>query len=1033
MKGKGLHLSTFILALSFGGVLFVSALFAISSYFSTQKLIEREISQSFDYRHSILNLSLEERLNIAQSRLSSRVNHPELIEAIEGKNQKKVEEILFSLLQEEETKNLDILFLSGEGGVIIGDVSSPLSTLGGQKEKLLANAMDAFDNWILLGVGEGAEQSIALFLSIPVIEPELGRVVGGVHAAISLTENLRFTRELKEAANVSELIVSYGGRIHSNASGQKYPGLVDQFKDLDSPFISLGGDVAALLKTKFKTGDGTPLTLVTFLKGDASTSLSDLYARGAVYLLLAAVVTALVIAYIARHLISKSSDHLFSYVDNVLKGDRKASFEKGPVSEFNLLGNAVSEMVTTIHENERYLTNLIELANSPIVAWDGDGKITKFNRAAERLFARKSEDVEKVPVRKLMGMIGLSEEGERSILERSLGGSVIDNWEMVVTNPKTGQDHYLSWSISPVAFHNDNTVATVLAQGLDMTRRKLAEEELQRVNEELELRVMHRTRAMEDEISERRQIEQELRKSEERFRDIAESASDWFWEMGPDLRFTYMSDKAIISTGFQPGDIIGKTRMELVPTERMIAEGDKWREHSAMLQRHESFQGFEYHITNRDGEDRVFRISGKPIIDGKTGEFLGYRGAGRDVTKSHLQQEELHQAMEQAENASQAKSEFLSSMSHELRTPLNGILGFAQLLMMPNVSNLTDKQKEFASQIVKAGQHLLDLINEILDLAKIEARKVDVSLEAVAPSVVMHDVTELIKGLAEDYGITVQDDVAGRELPPVYADFTRLKQVLVNLGSNAVKYNSTDGVVTFDCRICTDENMVEFSVADTGQGIPPDEVEQLFQPFNRLGAEFSDVEGTGIGLTITHQLVELMDGKLGVESTVGSGSRFWVRMPLYEEQQQNENRTLVPSILQDEIETVVFDDEINLLYVEDNPNNRKLMEELLSGVENINLNTTRTAEEGIDLAYSHKPDLIFLDINLPGMSGWQMLEMLRSNEHTQHIPVVAVTAQAMMKDVEKGKEAGFDAYVAKPININNVFDVIRANTQKPAE
>jgi len=662
--------------------------------------------------------------------------------------------------------------------------------------------------------------------------------------------------------------------------------------------------------------------------------------------------------------------------------------------------------------------------------WDEQGRMTKFNRAAERMMGFVVDADQKPDIQDIMGAISQADESERkiSVLERSLNGEMIDGWEMAHRNFKTGQINYITWSISPVAFHQDGSVATVLAQGLDITQRKHAEKELHRINEELERRVANRTRALEDEIVERRQIEAELRNSEERFRDIAEASSDWFWEMGPDLRFSYMSDKAMMVSGFLEEEIIGKTREELIGLTPEDGQQPKWRAHLEALERREPFRAFEYTLKNRHGEKRVFRISGKPVFNSLTGDFLGYRGSGRDVTEDYLRAQELQTAKEEAENASQAKTEFLSSMSHELRTPLNGILGFAQLLLMPKGSQLQDSQKEFINQILKAGNHLLNLINEILDLAKIEARKVEISLEPVNPYNVMEDVIDLLDGLARDRGIQLINEITEDNTTMIYADFTRLKQVLVNLGGNAIKYNKDQGLVRFTCAYDAGRDMVQFNVIDTGPGIDPKKKEELFVPFNRLNAEFSEIEGTGIGLAITDKLVGLMGGELGVDSSPGEGSCFWFRLPVYKQALIDRRKGFTAF---HGIETVnpVLKRTLSILYVEDNPSNSTLMQDALAQSPNIELIIKRTAEEGLAYIETHDVDLLFLDINLPRMSGWDMMEILRQKQQIGDFPIIAVTAQAMRADIARAQTVGFADYLSKPIHLKDVFDLIRKHTQ----
>ncbi|WP_419797965.1 MAG: PAS domain S-box protein [Terasakiella sp.] len=1034
-NNKGFRLSTFILALSFGGVLSVSALFGVSSYLSAQRLVDHEIRQSFDYRHRIVQLNLNEKLSQIAARLSLLSDLQPLIQAVGDSARSDVDNFLFDVMQSDEMRDLDVLIITNQQGAVIGDASSLLSPLSKLTGHIYQNAPRVFQKWSLVEL-DVSSQKMALVYSVPLIEGVYGQVIGAAYVAFALTENIQFSKRLMAAADVARLYLTNETRILVKAGSDPLGQDMDDTqvlslaKKANNDIIKVGDYVGASQDINIGVNGGGKLNVITFMRRDTAVDLMQEYRMSGLLLIIGALITALCIAYMIRRLMRNSTLRLTAYVDQVNKGDRAARFQAGPVQEFNRLGDVVGNMVATIHENERYLTNLIDLAPSPIIVWDEQGRMTKFNRAAERMMGFVVDAGQTPDVQDIMAEISQSNELERkaSILQRSLNGEMIEGWEMAHRNFKTAQINYISWSISPVAFHSDGSVATVLAQGLDITQRKRAEKELQRINEELERRVTNRTRALEDEIVERRHIETELRNSEERFRDIAEASSDWFWEMGPDLRFSYMSDKAMIVSGFMEEDIIGKTREELIGLTPEDCQQPKWRAHIETMERREPFRAFEYTLKNHHGDKRVFRISGKPVFNSLTGDFLGYRGSGRDVTEDYLRAQELQIAKEEAENASQAKSEFLSSMSHELRTPLNGILGFAQLLLMPKGNQLQDSQKEFINQILKAGNHLLNLINEILDLAKIEARKVEISLEPVNPYNVMEDVIDLLDGLAHDRGIQLINEITEDNTTMIYADFTRLKQVLVNLGGNAIKYNKERGLVRFTCKYDAGLDMVQFNVIDTGLGIDLKQKDELFVPFNRLNAEFSEIEGTGIGLAITDKLVGLMGGEMGVDSTPGEGSCFWFRLPVYK-QVLSDGRKGGAAF--QEIETInpVLRRTLKILYVEDNPSNSALMQDALTQSPNVELIIKRTAEEGLAYIETDEVDLLFLDINLPGMSGWDMMEILRQKQKFGDFPIIAVTAQAMRTDVVRAQTVGFADYLSKPINLKDVFDLIRKHTR----
>ena len=407
------------------------------------------------------------------------------------------------------------------------------------------------------------------------------------------------------------------------------------------------------------------------------------------------------------------------------------------------------------------------------------------------------------------------------------------------------------------------------------------------------------------------------------------------------------------------------------------------------------------------------------VLRDENGKPLRMLGVVSDITEKRQADEELAKATADAEAANVAKSEFLSSMSHELRTPLNAILGFAQLMENDPRAPLSDDQKDYMQHVIKGGNHLLELINEVLDLAKIEAGKLTLSLESVDTGQLIDECLNFAATLAEKRSITIHDKVP-RNVPHIWVDYLRTKQALLNLLSNAVKYNCAGGAITIETEL-VNASMLRISVSDTGAGIAQERMGELFLPFNRLGADASEIEGTGIGLTLTKKLVEEMSGAIGVESSVGEGSSFWIDLPVSE-------LAVVEEILEDQSE-VSFELHLQdftrkLLYVEDNPANLALMEGIIDRVDHLDVISTHTAELGLAMAEEQQPDVIVLDVNLPGMNGVEAVKELKSNEATKNIPVIALSANAMPKTIEDGIRAGFDAYLTKPVILKDLMEAL---------
>jgi PAS domain S-box-containing protein len=655
-----------------------------------------------------------------------------------------------------------------------------------------------------------------------------------------------------------------------------------------------------------------------------------------------------------------------------------------------LLACALLAMLVVGHQSHRVLRRLIEsemrlranldASQDAVVGMDEEGRITDWNRRAEVLFGWDRAEA----IGRMLDATIIPErlrEAHRRGLARYLATGEAVAMRQRIEIPalrRNGEEFTVEIALSPV---NDKPARSFTAFITDISERKAAQERL----------------AL--------------------FRRVFDASMQMVSIVDGDGRAVYQNRAHQIGLGYSDEEIIGRHYSLTVVPEVLV---DFQSEIVAAMRAGISWTGLLL-LQRKDGS-RFIASKHIGFIKDERGKVQYAFDIFYDFSPEIARRDELARAKEAAERASHAKSDFLSSMSHELRTPMNAILGFAQILQYDDA--LLPRQLGHVQEILRAGQHLLALVNEVLDLAKIESGHLQLVLESVALAPLVDDCHQLMLPLAGARQIELQCQV----LPEaeVYADRLRLKQILLNLLSNAIKYNRKGGRVRLTTQPVPGRRW-RLSVIDTGCGLAPAQLDQLFQPFNRLGAEQGTAEGTGIGLTITRRLAELMGGTVGVDSALGVGSTFWVELP-----QRPVGASA--SLLRQPPEAPPPAADLPrqcVLCIDDNPVNLRLMVQLLELRPQLRVLTADTPERGLELATAHRPALILLDIHMPGMDGYQLLSRLREDPMLRDVQVVAVTASAMPPDIERGHAAGFADYLTKPLDLGHFLHVVdqRLNRQ----
>ncbi|MBT9569155.1 MAG: PAS domain S-box protein [Thiobacillus sp.] len=643
----------------------------------------------------------------------------------------------------------------------------------------------------------------------------------------------------------------------------------------------------------------------------------------------------------------------------------------------------------TLQVSEEKLAVTLHSIGDGVIATDAEGRVTLLNPLAERLTGWTQAQAAGRLVSEIFNIVN-KETGHASVIpviDTLAHGTVHGLANHTVLIARDGSECDIADSCAPIRDRDGVVIGAVLVFR-DVTREHAAQ--------------------------------QAVREQQFYTRSLIESNIDALMTTDPAGVITDVNQQMEALTGFSRDELIGTLLRNCFTDPERADTGIE------QVLRDKKVSDYELTLHDKHDGETVVSLNAATFYNAR-GTLQGVFAAARDVTeRKRLDQvlqdknTELERARFAAVKANLAKSDFLSSMSHELRTPLNAILGFAQLLEA-GTPPPTDAQLVRLHQIIKAGWYLLDLINEILDLAVVESGQLSLSREAVSLIDVIRECQAMIEPQAQQRGVQI-DFLPFDHGWFANADRTRVKQVLINLLSNAIKYNRKLGTVKVACTESL-PNRLRISVKDSGEGLSEENMAQLFQPFNRLGQETGGEEGTGIGLVVTKRLVELMGGTIGVESTVGVGSEFWIELVVDVAPQLAKGGIMPVEV---ELESTVDGSQVvrTLLYVEDNPANLMLVEQIIEAHTHVRMLSARDGYLGVQLARDHLPDVVLMDINLPGMSGIEALKALRRDPATAHIPVIALSANAMPRDISKGLAAGFFRYLTKPIKIDEFMKAL---------
>ncbi|NOR70770.1 MAG: PAS domain S-box protein [Methylomarinum sp.] len=630
---------------------------------------------------------------------------------------------------------------------------------------------------------------------------------------------------------------------------------------------------------------------------------------------------------------------------------------------------------------------ILQTTHAVIITINKFGCVDVFNQAAEKLFGYQCLEVEGRNVKILMP--SPYKENHDGYLDAYLNSGtkhIIDLEREVVGEKKDG-------SIFPMNLR----VTEVKVQG------------------------RHEFIGFIEDLSGNYQAKKDLEQSHKLYLSIVDDQDNLICRYNKNFIITFVNKAYCDYFGKEKDVLLGSSLLDLVPKETV-----EWllETHTSISCEQPLFQHEDKIILPDNTEEwQVWTTRG--IFD-ENDELIEFQGVGSITTDRKKSEMRIIHAQKVAEEANQAKSHFLSNMSHELRTPLNSIIGFSQLLELDEDDPLSDAQRESIELIHKGGQHLLGLINDILDLSIIESGMINLSLEPVSLDDVVVELIPFVREIAKKRGIdiSVKQNV---NKSVVLADYMRTKQVILNLLSNAIKYNYEYGKIEIGIASLGDEFRV--SIKDTGPGISLDDQKDLFKPFSRLGAEKTAIEGTGIGLSLCKNIVEHMQGAIGVESKEGNGSLFWFSLP---SANPNNDVSLENSISTNENSTLPAENiAIKLLYIEDNPANMQLMRKVVKKIDDCVMYDAPNAEIGLEMIEQMRPDIVLMDIDLPGISGFQAFsEIHKRFDFASKLPVIAISANAMKKDIEAAKELGFVAYLTKPLDVALFIETINKTMMK---